>query len=210
VTAVQTVSALSPGAVHAHAQLLARRDLQFDFPALTNPTLPHWLLGFFKWLETLRPELQWLLFGGAGLLLLWLGGRAFWRRFKARPGGRTETPPPGIAWQPAPQTAKLLLDDADALAMAGCYGAAAHLLLLRGIQDIAERNPALLRPALTSREIGALQQLPQIPRNAFARIAEIVEQALFAGRALGVDDFSSARSEYERLALPAAWSADAA
>ncbi len=115
-----------------------------------------------------------------------------------------------VAWQPLPQTAKLLLDDADRLAMAGRYGDAAHLLLLRGIEDIAERNPRLLRPALTSREIAALKQLPQLPRGAFQSIAQIVEQALFAERALGQEDFRRCRAEYERLAFAAGWAAEAA
>jgi hypothetical protein len=199
-------------AARAHAELLARSDLQFDFPSLTTPVLPGWLQSLVKWIVAFKPALQtagWIALACAGALLIWFLGRKAWRYCRAR-AGDGEVKEPAVEWRPAPLAAKLLLNDADALAMAGRYGEAAHLLLLRGIQDIAERNPALLRPALTSREIGALQQLPQIPRSAFARIAQIVELAFFAERAVGADDFNRCRAEYERFAFPAAWSAEAA
>lgn len=200
------------GVEHAHAELLARTDLQFDFPPLTHPSLPHWFLDLLKWLATLRPVLQyagWIVLGCAAALVIWFAGRKAWRYYRMRAGEVAEARQPAMAWQPAPLAAKLLLNDADALAMAGRYGDAAHLLLLRGIQDIAERNPSLLRPALTGREIGVLQQLPQVPRSAFARIAQIVEQALFAERTVGAEEFKRCRAEYERFAFPAAWSAGA-
>lgn len=209
----QGASAAPAGTAHAHAELLARNDLQFDFPSLNAPSLPDWLLSLFKWIAALEPALQaagWILLVAAALLLIWFVGRKAWRYHRRHVRDGAEAAHPLGEWRPAPLAAKLLLNDADALAMAGRYGEAAHLLLLRGIQDIAERNPSLLRPALTSREIGALQQLPQVPRSAFARIAEIVELAFFAERAMGADDFKRCRAEYERFAFPAGWSAGAA
>jgi hypothetical protein len=213
VNAAPGVSAVPPGTVHAHAELLARADLQFDFPALTPPPLPGWFLALLKWMGTIRLELryaEWILLGCAAVLLIWFAGRKAWEYLRGRAADSLEVAEPAIDWRPASQAAKLLLNDADALAAAGRYGDAAHLLLLHGIQDIAERNPALLRPALTSREIGGLQQLPQIPRGAFMRIAQIVELPLFAERALTASDFMRCRSEYERFAFPAAWSPEAA
>ena len=209
----QDTLAVPPETAHAHAQLLARTDLQFDFPSLTPPSLPGWLLKLFKWIAAFKPEFQvagWILLAAAAALLIWFLGRKAWQYYKTYRGRDVEAAAPAVKWRPAPLTAKLLLNDADALAMAGRYGEAAHLLLLRGIQDIAERNPSLLRPALTSREISALRQLPQIPRAAFAQIAEIVELGFFAEHALGADDFKRCRTEYERFAFPAGWSADAA
>jgi hypothetical protein len=103
-----------------------------------------------------------------------------------------------------------LLSDADALAAKGRYAEAIHLLLLRSIQEIAQHRPTILKPALTSREISALRELPEAARLAFAQIARIVEQALFAGREVGSHEYAQCRQAYERFAFPDLWSSRAA
>ena len=79
-----------------------------------------------------------------------------------------------------------MLGEADALAAEGLYSEAARLLLYRSIEDIDDKRPDLVRPALTSRDIGALSDIPGRPRSAFARIAMMVERSLFARAAAGL------------------------
>ncbi|HEY2445509.1 MAG TPA: hypothetical protein VGI20_07210 [Rhizomicrobium sp.] len=193
--------------------MLARSDLQFDFPKYVPPTLPSWFMTFIKLLGTLLPILKFVFWAAvlAGVALLaWFIGRQLWSRYRLLSKREAVAPASFATWRPAPETARLLLHQADTLAAEGHFGEAVHLLLLRGIQDISERLPALLRPALTSREIGALEQLPAGPSAAFSRIARVVETSLFAKRPIGADDFARCRLEYEHFALPMAWSAERA
>ena len=82
---------------------------------------------------------------------------------------------------------------------------AAHLLLFRSIEDIDARRPDLVRPALTSRDIAALDAIPGGPRSAFARIAMLVERSLFAQRPLGAADWRDCRAAYEEFAFAEGW-----
>ncbi|HEY1615425.1 MAG TPA: DUF4129 domain-containing protein [Rhizomicrobium sp.] len=198
--------------VRAHEALLARSDLQFDFKPLPHLAPPDWLAALVKFLTPLAPYLRdafWAALCVCLLLLFHFGARATWRRFHSH--SKHVAPPPSLPdWRPAPQAARLLLLEADTLAARGQFGEAAHLLLLRGIEDIVERRPMLVKQALTSREIAALEQLPTAPRTAFARIAQVVERALFAGHTIGADDFARCRLAYEHFALPGGWSAEPA
>ena len=45
--------------------------------------------------------------------------------------------------------ARARLADADALAAAGRFAEAVHLLLYRSVDDISDRRPGLVRPAMT-------------------------------------------------------------
>jgi hypothetical protein len=217
-TLVTTVSDTSPqlpqSAVHAHAELLKHTDLQFDFPALKPPEPPPW----FMWLveHVIRPLVSflsqpfatyivWAIVIAGALLVLFLFGKSLIRRGWFSGGMAGADAPQTEAWRPATETARSLLADADALAEAGRYAEAVHLILLRSIDDIGERRPDLLKPALTSREIGVLQALPEAARTAFAVMARIVERAIFAGRAVGAGDYQACRAEYERLAFPETW-----
>jgi hypothetical protein len=201
-------SLIPPGTAHAHAELLQRADLQFDFPKFATPEPPGWLLALFRLFGSVQPVLKYVFWAAicAGLaLLLYLAARAVWRRFRPLTQPQPDARERQNDWRPEPEGARLLLHQADMLAAEGRFGDAAHLLLLRGIRDISERRPLLLRPALTSWEIGTLEQLPATPRGAFSRIAQTVERALFANRSIGADDFARCRLEYERFALPQAW-----
>src|SRR6185436_20166355 len=108
-------------------------------------------------------------------------------------------------WRPAEAPARRLLGDADALAAAGQYSEAAHLLLFRSIEDIDKKKPDLVKPALTSRDISGLDAIPGRPRTAFARIAMLVERSLFAGRPLGEGDWRDCRAAYEEFAFAEGW-----
>jgi hypothetical protein len=199
-----------------HDRLLADRRLQFDFPAAPAPPSPHWP----KWLEDLGhflarvlaaifPVLKILFWAGVALALLLvlfvivreIAGSRFprWRR-----GARARTT---VAdWRPDAEKARALLADADALAAAGDYDGAVHLILLTSIDDIEGRRPRLLRPALTARDIADLEALPASARGAFAEMTRIVERSLFGGRPAGADGFARCRADYQAFVLDEAWS----
>ena len=195
----------------AHAELLTHRDLQFDFPKYQPPTPPQWLIDFGKFLAHYWPALRilgWVVLIAVAGLLLYALVRLFLRQDWFSPNEkavRAEAP----EWRPTADAARNLLRDADALAALGKYGDAAHLLLLRSIEHIDTHRPDLVRPAFTSREIGALDQLPGAARPTFMGIARIVERALFAGREVDATEFAQCRQAYEQFAFPGTWKAAA-
>ena len=95
--------------------------------------------------------------------------------------------------------------DADALAEQGRFGEAVHLILFRSIDDLAGRKPGSVRPALTSRDIAAMDAIPAPARSAFGHIADVVERSFFGGRPLGQVDFRDCRTAYERFAFAGGW-----
>jgi hypothetical protein len=188
----------------AHRELLQDRSLQFEFVQFKPTPPPKWLEEVVAALASLGPffaVLFWVVVAAVVLGLLYLIARSV---VKARYGG---TPGPGpnlgpdAEWRPTAEQARVLLADADALAAEGRFAEAAHLLLLRGVQDIRDLRPGLVRPALTSRDIAGLEALPAQAREAFAAIARVVERSFFGGRDLVADDWSQCRGAYERFAL---------
>jgi hypothetical protein len=206
---VSNPSQIPQAIARAHAELLTHTDLQFDFPKFEPPKTPDWLIQFLKFLGSFGPYPKYVFWAAViigALLLAFFIGREILRRilaFEKKTDVSTGLP----EWRPSPKAARLLLQDADALAAQGRFTEAVHLLLLRSIQDIEERNPNLLKPALTSREIGALDQLPGAVRPAFAYMARVVESALFGNRDAGASDFAQCREAYERFAFPSLWAA---
>jgi hypothetical protein len=200
--------ASGPAFEHAHAALLGRTDLQFDFPAFTPPQPPAWVEALLRFLVSIAPVLKWMFWGSVALVALTiviLVARELWR---LRSPVRVVRDPPADMrqeWRPTAEQARILLEDADRLAAEGRYAEAVHLLLLRSVQDIADKRPRLLRPGLTSREIGLLDALPPSARAAFAEIARVVELNRFGGRPVTQQDFARCRSDYERFAFPDAW-----
>jgi hypothetical protein len=203
-------------AARAHAALMKHDELQFDYPRFAPPKPPDWLvklLDFLGWLlKPILPYLNylwWMIVIATIALVVFLIARSLIRRgiFFSKKTQRTVSKP---EWRPAPETARLLLSDADALAAQGRYAEAIHLILLRSIQEIARHRPAVLKPALTSREIGELRELPEAARIAFVHIARVVERALFAGREVGQREYAECREAYERFAFPDVWSLRAA
>jgi len=108
-------------------------------------------------------------------------------------------------WVPDSAGARSWLEEADALAGEGRFAEAIHHLLFRSVEDIARRRPALVRPALTSRELAAAQAIPGRARALFASIAQTVERSLFGGRSVAKSDWLEARTAYSDFALAAAW-----
>jgi hypothetical protein len=195
----------------AHQRLLQEPGLQFDFPAAPPPPEePAWLLALFKFLSALQPLFEILFWGGIGILALVV--LFFIAREIIRLKGREREAADGSQdhlpdWRPPVARARALLADADRLAAQGRFTEAVHLLLFRSIDDIDERRPRSIKPALTSRNIAELDALPSFARPAFSRIAASVERSFFGGREIDAGDFAECRRAYEAFAIPNAWSA---
>lgn len=191
--------------------LIRHRDIQFAFPDSPAETpMPLWLRQLRDFLNRHSDVLGyagWALLAAAVLLL----GYFLVRHLLQRGWSQAEAPPPHPmpAWQPDIAQAKLLLRDADALAAQGRFGEAAHLLLLVCIQELAERRPGAVLPALTSREIAHLEALSPQARRIFSHIAMVVERCVFGGRDLAADDFAQVRAAFEEFTIPDAWRAAA-
>jgi hypothetical protein len=206
---------ISPELVRAHQKLLEHHELQFDFPEFHPNPPPQWLLDFLKFLAKIWPNLSFLGYVGWGVVIIgalviaFLIGREIYRQPWARKR-RSRDEGNASEWRPAAEAARNLLREADLLASEGRYAEAVHLILLRSIEDIGEHKPGLVRPAMTSREIGALRQLPAAARTTFVTIMQIVERALFAGLQIVAADFAQCREAYERFAFPGVWAGVAA
>jgi len=188
----------------AHRQLLGDNAIQFDLPKaeLAPPQPPPAdLSGLLPFLQVLF----WVAVAAIVLFLIYLivqrlEGREWrWRR-RAKDEAAADD-----SWRPEAGEARELLGEADALAAQGRFSEAARLLLFRSIADIDSRRPELLRPALTSRDIAALDAIPGRPRSAFAQIAMLVERSLFAQRPLGQPDWRDCRAAYEDFAFAEGW-----
>jgi hypothetical protein len=191
----------------AHRQLVADSSIQFELKAPDPPQPPpDWLVELLRLLDAAWPVIRVLIWAALAALVLWLAyhlvlrlkdGEWRWRRKGADA--------PTESWRPPEAPARQLLADADALAAQGRFSEAARLLLHRSVEDIGKRQPDLLRPALTSRDIAALPAIPTQPRGAFARIAALVERGLFARIDLNESDWRDCRAAYEEFAFAGGW-----
>lgn len=196
----------------AFTQVRADGDIQFA-PSFAKPPdpPPQWWDDFTRWLSEVLGSLArmlsdiWpvlsklllaaLVIGVAALLWVILAPYiADWRERRALAAPD---------WAPDQARARALLEEADALAAAGRFDEAAHLLLYRSIEDIAERRPELLRPSTTAREIGTFEALSARARSAFGVIAGHVEASFFACRPLDRSAWDSSREAYRAFALDA-------
>jgi hypothetical protein len=227
----QTAAAGAGRFSQAYNALRHDPSIQFNLPPQQPPPKPPaWLEAFFRAIgEALEPVgrfLKWIgsFFPDAAYarILLWtviaVGAAALlWALYNRIRYGEWRLRLPRIAsagdlelvegWAPTESGVRLWLDEADALAREGRFAEAIHHLLFRSVEDIARRRPALVRPALTSRELASAQGIPDRARDLFAGIARMVEQSLFGGRAVGERDWLTARDAYSEFALPAAWRA---
>lgn len=183
----------------AHREMLGDSAIQFDFPPMEAP----------------QPQTEFMNMGPLLTVFFWIAVAAIiafllylivprlmeakWPRRNGEGEDADET------WRPEAAEARELLSEADALAAAGRFSEAAHLLLYRSIEDIDEKRPDLVRPALTSRDIAALDAIPSGPRSAFARIAMMVERSLFAQRPLAAGDWGDCRAAYQEFAFAEGW-----
>ncbi len=193
----------------AHAHLLQDKTLQFRLPVEAAPKPPQlhpWDLSFFKPLGQFIGVAFWIGLAIVVLLLLWVlvgeGLAARWGWTGRRKAVKTSIQ---ADYQPDQGKALVLLEDADALAAQGRFAEAAHLLLLRGVEDIRGKRPGLVKPALTSRDIAALPELPERARPAFTTIAEVVERSHFGGQPVDEAGWRTCREAYQAFVFPEAW-----
>lgn len=197
-------------AAEAHRALLSDGSIQFDMQPFVPQRPPRWT----GWLGDLLANssgfftiLFWVVVAAIVIAVLYALARFFEGRglgFFER--GKREAATQEESWTLAEAPARALLADADALAATGRFSEAAHLLLFRSIEEIDRRRPAVVRPALTSRDIAGAPQLPAGPRSAFQRIVMAVERSLFGGRTLGEADWLGCRAAYEEFAMAREWS----
>lgn len=206
---------MPPEVAAAHARLLADATIQFSLAPPQPPRVPAWLKPVLQLLSYLGPYLIYLFWAaviGGALIIVFLIVRDIagvaWRW----PWSRVATTAAADDAAAAPDAgrAQILLAEADALADAGDYDAAVHLLLRRSVEDIVERLPGFLRPSLTARDIAVSSNLPERARGAFATMALVVEAAVFARLPVGVAGWQRARGAYADFAQPAAWTRHAA
>jgi hypothetical protein len=196
--------------VQAHERLLRDPALQFDRVGVTPPEAPGWLNWIGDLLRALGPVLKWVFWIGLALLVCLIVYAIVREILRLRaPRAKPRKPPVEreVVWRPDAQAARNLLAEADALAERGLYAEAAHLLLLRSVQDIEKHQPRALRVSLTTREIATLKALPDAARPAFASIGRVVERSLFGGTPVDAEDFAGCRQAYEDFALPEGWRA---
>jgi hypothetical protein len=184
-------------------------SIQFNLPEKAIPKReppPGWLEPV---LNAIGSFIQWV--GGGWQLILWIIGIAIavallfalvpglrdWLRERFAGKAVSEEP----QWAPTETRARALLEDADALAAAGQFDEAVHLLLFRSIDDIVAWRGDVVRPADTSRDIARADALPPAARGVFAGIVAAVERSLFGGRALDDGDWQRARADYAGFAL---------
>lgn len=216
----------------AHAALKADSSVQFAFLRPTPPPQPpawlkpvfQWLRSvfrpigqFFRWIDSWFPNwpfariFLWSVLAVVVAMLLWVAYQRIrhgeWRMPRFRPPRAASVDLEAEGWTPEVAPAREWLREADAMAAQGRFAEAIHHLLLRSVDDIARRRPRVVRPALTSRELGASEAIPPSARNLFAGIARLVERSLFGGRALDAADWASARASYADFALPGTWRA---
>lgn len=194
----------------AHAALVRDGAFQFERTTDVPPKPPGWLDWLVDLLAAAGPLLKWVFWIGVGLLVLLILyglGRELVRLGAPRPKPKPAPVELEPEWRPDVQAARDLLAAADALAAEGRFAEAAHLILLRSVEDIEARRPRSVRPALTTREIAGLSALPAAARPAFGKIARLVERSLFGGAMVGKAEFEDCRRDYEAFALPKGWAA---
>jgi hypothetical protein len=192
----------------AHERLAREGGFQFDHAMFPPPKIPGWLTWVGEALKAIAPILKvvfWIGLAALAVLLIVAIVREI-IRLKAPPA-RAEGPKltADPVWRPDAAAARDLLSAADQLAEEGRFLEAAHLLLLRSVEDIQKHRPKALRVSYTAREIALLPALPDAARSAFAGIAGVVERGLFGGRPVDAEDFAACRAAYEAFALPEGW-----
>jgi hypothetical protein len=189
----------------AHQALLHTHGIQFDFKSVPpQPPPPEWAKAIGEILRVIAPVLAYAFWGGLILGALFIVYLVL-REVLPDLGPKRRTRVEMTDWRPAAEQARALIEDADSLASQGRFEEAMHLLLFRSIDDLAGRRPGLVKPALTSRDLAALQGMPEDARDAFERLAQAVEMTFFGGRPAGEAAFGAARADYEAFAFAEGW-----
>ncbi|MGZ8997742.1 MAG: DUF4129 domain-containing protein [Allosphingosinicella sp.] len=194
----------------AHRQVAGDSAIQFELQPYVIQPPPAWVKGLAQFFEAIFPLLKllfWVAVGVAVVLLILAIARRVQDGRWSWPGRGPKLAESPASWRPEEAPARALLSEADSLAAQGRYAEAAHLLLFRSIEDIDNRRPNLVRPALTSRDIAGAPALPPGPKTSFSSIVMMVERSLFGGRTLGESEWRECRAAYEDFAFASAWKA---
>jgi hypothetical protein len=218
--------------IAAHRALRADGDVQFDLlPAAGPPPTPAWLKAFgewlqhvlapigrfFRWVSGFMPDapyakiILWTVIAAVLLLLLWMIfdrlRHGVWHLPRRRRGRIARTAETDVeeTWSPDAAPARAWLKEADALAAKGRFADAVHHLLMRSVEDLGRRRPQVVKPALTSRDLAAIDAIPAAPRRLFAEIATVVERSLFGQRAVDAEEWARCRAAYTDFAQPRSW-----
>jgi hypothetical protein len=207
----------------AHAAYLKKGDLQlerpeFDAPEIDAPEIelkprkppPRWLQAFFDFIGNLGPLFKFIFWVAVAVaaagILYFLFGEAIRVRFSRNGKGKVDNADDVLVdLRPDATVARSLLDQADALARAGKFAEAVHLLLFRSIDDIQQRLEGGVPRSLTAREIGGLRHLPERAKRGLGPIIQIVEHSFFGSREVDETGWKTARDSYEHFAFGEGW-----
>jgi hypothetical protein len=128
-----------------------------------------------------------------GLVALWLGRELL--GFAPAPAGGAD---PGAAADARAAVVQRPLDDAEALARAGRFGEAVHVLLLRTLEALAAHTG--VPRSFTSREILRRIRLSTDAHDALAGLVVAVEVSHFGGQPPGETEFAACRARFHRFA----------
>ncbi len=134
---------------------------------------------------------------GAVLLVLVVAGVDAVNRYRRRRQRVTEEP------EPAPVAAKrrsISADEATALAAAGRYGEAVHLLLRWALARLEQRSGGALPESFTSREILRRSRIAAGDRPCLERLVRTVERSWFGGLPVAREEYELCVVAWERLA----------
>lgn len=140
-----------------------------------------------------------LLFGALGVLGVVLAVVAAQAIGRQRAGRRGVVRAPSAPVAPPAPPGLRPLDDAGALAAAGRFDAAVHLLLLHALATLHVDGQRLPAP-WTSREAVEGATIAPEGREALRALIRTVEWSLFGGRPAGPDDYARALEAYRRVA----------
>ena len=162
-------------------------DLQTEFPRGPEPS---------SWHFNLPPETFWVVVAIAVAILLYLlrdtipflrAGRGAWTQEETVPGDS----------RPADEIETL--EEADALATAGRFMEAMHVLLLQGLAHMRQRLDQQISDSLTSREILHSTDLPEAARSALRDVVGRVELTYFGKRPAVLADYTACRESFHAL-----------
>lgn len=142
--------------------------------------------------------LLWVLGIGAGVAILAVIASAAmrWQRVrKTKPDVVTQGPIGGV--DPGLEALPASLREARALAAAGRFEEAVHVLLRGALDYLRGRSGFTLEAALTSREVLAKAPIESDTRGAFGDLVGSVEVSLFGGYPVSAADFERCASSFE-------------
>ncbi len=188
---------------------LERPEQDLEIPDPPDPP-PDWLRAFGEFLDSLAPLFRVIFWIAVGLvvagLLYFIFGEAVRLRFGGPRKAKDKVPDDVLTdLRPDADAARSLLDEADALARAGRFAEAVHLLLFRSIEDIQTRLDGGVPTSLTAREIAGLGKLPDRAKRALKPIIQVVERSFFGGRDVDANGWQEARRSYEDFAFGEGW-----